>query len=183
MSVLSLLVIAVALSADSFAAAIGRGAVAVGPAAGKALAAGAVFGAFQAAMPFAGSLLGEGVGPWVAPVDHWVAFAILAGLGLHMMLPGRDGERTARVRGAVGLLLVAFATSVDAFAAGFGTALIDLPVWPLAAAAGAVTFALSALGMRLGAVLGESWGRRAEIAGGLMLAAVGASIVVDHLSA
>ncbi|MBM3558436.1 MAG: hypothetical protein FJX53_00750 [Alphaproteobacteria bacterium] len=182
MSVMSLLVVAVALSADAFAAAIGRGVTAVSPAAGAALAAGVAFGGFQAAIPVAGALLGEGVGPWVAPVDHWIAFAILAGLGLHMIVPC-GGHRPARLAGPLGLLLVAFATSIDAFAAGFGTALLDRPGWPLAAAAGVVTFALSSVGLRIGAALGESWGRRAEIVGGLMLAAVGASILVDHLSA
>lgn len=183
MTVASLLLVALALAADSFAAALGRGAVLAGPKLGAALAAGAAFGGFQAAMPMAGEWLGAGIGPWVAPVDHWIAFAILAGIGLHMILPRGGEQRAARLPGAVGLLLVAFATSIDALAAGFGAALMALPVWPLALAAGIVTFAVSALGLRLGAALGESWGRRAEIAGGLMLAAVGASIVVDHLSA
>ena len=183
MTVVSLLIVALALAADSFAAALGRGAALAGPGVGAALAAGAAFGGFQAAMPMLGAMLGAGVGPWVAPVDHWIAFAILAGIGAHMILPHGGEQRASRLPGMAGLLLVAFATSIDALAAGFGAAVMALPVWPLALAAGFVTFAVSALGLRLGAALGESWGRRAEVAGGLMLAAIGASIVVDHLSA
>jgi hypothetical protein len=56
-------------------------------------------------------------------------------------------------------------------------------VMPIAAAIGLATLSMVTIGVMLGRVLGAMAGRRAELAGGLILIAIGTAILVDHLSA
>jgi len=171
------LLLAVALAMDAFAVALTQGAR-FRPRAGGALAIGATFGAFQGAMPLIGWAIGAVALAYVAAVDHWIAFALLAFLGGRMVLGGGDGE-AERLTGKA-LLIAGIATSIDALAAGI--TLPTLGFAPLLACAliGVVTFALSALGVLIGRAAGDRYGRPAELLGGLILVALGCRILYEH---
>jgi manganese efflux pump family protein len=171
------LLLALALAMDAFAVALTQGAR-FRPGAGGALTIGATFGMFQGVMPLIGWGIGAVALAYVAAVDHWIAFALLAFLGARMVLGGGDGD-APRLTGKA-LLVAGVATSIDALAAGITLPALGVP--PLAACAliGVVTFALSAAGVLLGRAAGDRYGRAAEIFGGLILIALGCRILYQH---
>lgn len=175
------------MAADAFAAAIGKGIALRSPSAREALRHGVVFGAIAAAMPAVGWLLGSLMGDAVAEWDHWVAFALLAGLGVTMAVKSLQQEEGADAgpsrEGLVVLAVAGFATSIDAFAAGVSLAFIDAAIVDVSIAIGVATFAAVTVGVLLGRHLGQAMGRAAEFVGGLILVGIGLSILYQHLSA
>ena len=187
MDLVSVLLIAVGLSMDAFAVAIGRGAVLPRPERVRgALSMALAFGLFQALMPVAGWLLGSAFAGLIEGVDHWIAFLLLAGIGGRMIYEAvRAGEEEVRPALSVRvLLLLAVATSIDALAVGIGLRLAD-PATPILVAGlliGIVTFGLSLAGGLLGSRLGERFGRSMEVLGGVVLIGIGLRILVEHLA-
>jgi putative Mn2+ efflux pump MntP len=145
-----------------------------------------LFGGFQAAMPVAGWALGATLGPWIARWDHWIAFGLLVVLGGRMLVEAtRGGDEAA---GAAGdpfalrtLLVLAVATSIDAFAVGITLPLLDAPFVRSVVTIGVVTALLSAAGVLLGRRFGAHLGRRADALGGVVLIVLGVEILVSHL--
>lgn len=187
MNPVSTALLALAMSTDAFAAAVGKGMSLRQPHWREALRTGAIFGVIEGLTPVLGWALGLAAADYVKNWDHWIAFALLSGLGLHMAIAGvrrRDtGTQEKPVRHAFWLLaLTGFATSVDAMVVGVGLAFLDVPIVPVALAIGCTTFAAVTLGVMLGRVLGAAAGRRAEVVGGLVLIGIGAAILVEHLA-
>ena len=117
----------------------------------------------------------------MAAWSHWATFLLLAGVSLHMLWEavGREesGPRADPTRGLL-LVTLCVATSVDALAAGLSMALLGTSVWLPAVVTGVLTALLSAGGITFGNRLGPRWGKAAEIAGGLVLLAIGLRILV-----
>jgi putative Mn2+ efflux pump MntP len=82
MSSWTLLLIALGVSADAFALALGKGLQLQRQLVRDALILAVTFGVFQALMPVLGWLLGTGVRDYIVDVDHWIAFTLLAHLGV-----------------------------------------------------------------------------------------------------
>lgn len=180
-----LLLLALALAMDAFAVAIAQGANAR-PGAGAAVRIGAAFGLAQGLMPLGGWIAGLAFAGMIQAVDHWIAFGLLAVLGAKMiregMADGDDDVRTVPLAGRA-LFVAAVATSIDAAAAGLTLNEFAVPVGIACGMIGAVTALLCWAGTLAGAAVGEQFGKRAEIAGGIVLIAIGAKILVEHLSA
>ena len=70
---------------------------------------------------------------------------------------------------------------MDALAVGVTLAFLQVRIVPAVSFIGAVTFLLSAMGVRLGHVFGCRFKSKAEIAGGLVLIAMGIKILLEHL--
>ncbi len=142
------------------------------------------FGLFQFIMPVLGWLAGAEVERWIQNYDHWIAFALLAFVGLRMIKSavGREDEayRGDPSRGWM-LVLLSVAVSIDALAVGFTLGLLGISVWYPAVLIGMVTGALSLVGLRLGRGLGRRFGKPLEIFGGLVLIGIGLRILMDHL--
>lgn len=145
---------------------------------------GGFFGGFQALMPLLGGLAGRGVRGFVAEVDHWIAFGLLAVIGGKMVVESfraRREECVARPLTPVLMLTLAVATSIDALAAGFGISLLGVPLLLPAAVIGATTASLSVGGALLAVRLERYLRGNAELVGGLALVAIGLRIVAEHL--
>jgi putative Mn2+ efflux pump MntP len=173
------LLLAIALAMDAFAVALTQGAR-FRPSARGAVAIALTFGAFQALMPLAGWGIGAVALGLVAAVDHWIAFGLLAFLGVRM-LGGHVGEQeAARALTGRALLVAGIATSIDALAAGI--TLPTLGIAPLLAAGliGLVTFVMSGVGVVLGRRAGDRLGAWAERAGGVILIGLGCRILAQH---
>jgi putative Mn2+ efflux pump MntP len=188
MNLASTALIAFAMSTDAFAAAIGKGAALHRPHWREALRTGLVFGVIEGLTPVVGWALGVAAAPYVEAWDHWIAFALLGALGLHMIRAGLDAAAAAPAERPQShslrrLAVTGFATSIDAMAIGVGIALIDADIVVTAAAIGVTTLVMVTLGVMLGRVLGSLVGRRAEVAGGLVLIGIGSAILWQHLSA
>lgn len=146
----------------------------------------AVFGIFQAVMPAIGYAGGALFRDAISAYDHWVAFALLAAVGGHMIKESRAPRNDDRPRGNAfaprRLLLLGFATSIDALAVGLTLALLEVPVGMAVAIIGLMTFVLCIPAARLGARLGSAFAHRAELFGGVVLIAIGTNILIQHLS-
>ena len=187
MDTLSVLLIAIGLSMDALAVAIGRGA-AIPPEARVqgVLAMGITFGLFQALMPIGGWFLGSSFATLVGAIDHWFAFLLLALIGGRMVYEAatRSGDEERAPLTLWTLLLLAVATSIDALAVGVGLRFADpaMPILTAAALIGVVTFSFSLGGGLLGSRLGERFGRSMEALGGLVLIGIGLRILLEDLA-
>ena len=188
MNLASTALLALAMSTDAFAAAVGKGSALHRPHWKEALRTGIIFGTIEAITPVVGWALGRAAAPYVSAWDHWIAFALLGALGLGMI---RGGLRAPEVNHADKprrhgfwlLALTGFATSIDAMAVGVGLALLGVDIVPIAVAIGTATFLMVTVGVMLGRVLGVLAGQRAEVAGGFVLVGIGTAILLEHLNA
>ena len=180
---LEVILLAAALAMDAFAVALVHGAVAR-PGWAGALTVGLAFGLAQGLMPLFGWSLGQAFAGPVEAFDHWIAFALLGGIGVKMIHDAAAGgpEATVALAGW-GLLTAAVATSVDAAAAGVTLPALGAPVGVSVVTIGLLTAALCVLGVRIGRGAGAKLGRWAGLAGGVALIGLGAKILVEHLSA
>ncbi|MEN3275243.1 MAG: manganese efflux pump family protein [Massilia sp.] len=178
--------LALAMSTDAFAAAVGKGAALQRPHWREALRTGAIFGVIEGLTPLLGWALGHAAAPYVQAWDHWIAFVLLGVLGLRMMREGfsapEAGEDKPNSHSFLRLALTGMATSVDALIVGAGLAFIDANILVTAAAIGFATFVMVTLGVMLGRGLGALVGKRAELVGGIVLIVIGSLILYDHLT-
>jgi putative Mn2+ efflux pump MntP len=193
MSLASILVLAVGLAMDATAVAAARGVAMHRIRARQVALVALLFGGFQAAMPLLGWGLGAQLGPAVQAWDHWIAFVLLVAIGAKMLHEARGAG--AGGTGAGGgeprpasdafapkvLLVLAIATSIDAFAAGVTLPLLDAPLLLSVATIGLTTALLSALGLFAGQRFGALLGRRLDAVGGLVLVGLGCAVLFEHL--
>jgi len=191
MSVIELLLLAVALAMDAFAVSICKGLSSKESYIKTGLVCGAWFGIFQALMPFLGWLLASLVATYVESVSAYIAFILLVFLGGKMIFEAikegdtchccEENEKNASLSFRV-MLGFAIATSIDAMAAGVTLAVNGEKRVALALAfIGTVTFLFCFIGAAVGAKVGERWRSKAEIIGGVILIALGAKILIEYL--
>jgi putative Mn2+ efflux pump MntP len=185
LSVLSVIFLAFSMSADAFAAALGKGARLDRPGWGEALRTGAIFGGIEAVTPVIGWALGRAASAYIEAFDHWIAFALLLGIGGKMIWDAvrrHEGEEKPASHSFLVLAATAMGTSIDALAVGVTLALIDASIVVNALAIGAATFTMTAIGVLAGRALGERFGRYAEAAGGAILIGIGCRILLQHMA-
>lgn len=143
------------------------------------------FGLFQAVMPILGWMAGLSVERQIRMVDHWIAFALLSYVGLHMIHAGLGSEENRLqqdpTRGSR-LAVLSLATSIDALAVGLSLAMLRVSIWYPALVIGVVAAAGTLIGLFVGARFGAALGRRMEVFGGVVLLAIGVRILYAHLS-
>lgn len=182
MSLWELFVIAVGLSMDAFAVAICKGLSVQKVSLRHAACAGLWFGGFQALMPLIGWLLGSQFQSLIERFDHWIAFVLLAILGINMILESREEDECCDCSFVWRAMLpMAVATSIDALAVGVTFAFLQVDILPAVLFIGVTTFVFSAVGVRLGSVLGQRFQTAAQIFGGVVLILMGTKILLEHL--
>lgn len=187
MGTIELFITAVALSMDAFAVAICKGLSTGRVRIKHIVVVGAWFGGFQALMPLIGYLLGSTFAKYIEPIDHWVAFALLALLGANMIKEAltegcEECEKTDASLGFRVMLTMAIATSIDALAVGISFAMLsDVNIWLAIGFIGVITFTLSGLGTKIGSVFGAKNKKYAELSGGIVLFLMGVKILLEHL--
>ncbi len=189
MGFLDILVLAVALSMDSFTMAIISGVVLKRRDWGVIVPLGFLFGFFQAAMPLLGWLLTARFSRYIEAYDHWIAFALLVLIGGKMIV-GSFQEKVQYAFNPVRLntqIALALATSIDALAVGIsfvcvGYTTLGSLLFPLLAV-GIASFVLGVAGCLLGIRFGVTVSRRMkpELFGGVILVFIGIKILFSHL--
>lgn len=142
------------------------------------------FGLFQFMMPVTGWFLGTGFVSYVQAVDHWIAFALLAFVGGRMVRQGfSDSKDCLHKDPSKGLTMVvlSFATSIDALAIGLGLAVIDVNIWYPSVFIGIITCAMSVAAIGIGKRVGAAFGPRMEVAGGILLIFLGLKILIPAI--
>lgn len=183
MSLFSLFLLAVGLSMDAFAVSVCKGLSMKKITRRTCCLVGLWFGGFQALMPLIGYLLGSRFEQYITAIDHWIAFGLLAVIGLSMIKEAlsKDEEPLDASLHVKTMFLLAVATSIDALAVGITFAFLQVDILPAVSFIGIITFLLSALGMKVGNVFGSRYKSWAEIAGGVILMAIGIKILLEHL--
>ncbi|MCE1253044.1 MAG: manganese efflux pump MntP family protein [Anaerolineae bacterium] len=142
------------------------------------------FGIFQSGMTALGWLAGSTVVQYVSQIDHWIAFILLAYVGLNLIRSGLNKDKNAFEQdpstGKI-LVMLSFATSIDAFAVGLSIALLNIPILLSIIAIGMVALLLSAIGLFAGCCLEAAFGEKMEIVGGLILLGIGIRVLITHL--
>jgi manganese efflux pump family protein len=186
MSFLSLSVLAVGLAMDAAAVSASCGLMTPALRPRHFLMVALFFGGFQALMPLLGFWLGSQIGAVVSAWDHWIAFVVLGGIGLHMIHEARTGGDEPRserdVFGLRMMTMLAIATSIDAFAVGVTLPMLNAPLALSLITIGVTTATLSALGLWIGRRFGAGVGRRMDAFGGIVLVLFGTKILIEHLS-
>lgn len=188
MGFVELFLIGVGLSMDAFAVSICKGLGMKRLNMKQALVIGLFFGGFQALMPLIGWALGTQLADFITPIDHWIAFILLALIGGKMLLDafsGGDEEDAGEPKDArldlKELLMLAIATSIDALAVGITFAFLGVNIVVAIAVIGVTTFVLSVVGVAVGHAFGARYEKGATIAGGIVLILIGCKILLEHL--
>jgi len=142
------------------------------------------FGVFQTGMTLLGWLAGSTIATFIDSIDHWVAMALLGYVGVNMIRSGFNPQAETYAsnpsKGGT-LLMLCVATSLDALAVGLSMAMLKTSIIFPALLIGVVASALSAIGLLAGTRLGETFGKRMEIIGGLILIGIGVRVVLTHI--
>ncbi len=183
MEFLTSLLIALGLAMDAFAVSLGIGTTGQAKDRRAKFRLAFHFGVFQAGMTLLGWLAGSTIANFINAFDHWIALVLLAYVGINMIRSGfdADGEtyRTDPSKGKT-LMMLCVATSLDAMAVGLSMAMIHTPVIFPSLIIGVVASGLSIFGLLAGHKLGEAFGKRMEILGGLILVGIGIRILLVH---
>lgn len=182
MSLADLFIIALGLSMDAFAVSICKGLSVRKMQLRHALICGVWFGAFQALMPLLGYWLGSGFAGLIGSFGHWVAFALLAIIGINMIRESFGGEEEVTPDfSPKAMLPLAVATSIDALAVGVSFAATGTDIVAAVLFIGIVTLVVSAAGVKIGNLFGTRYKALAERAGGSVLVLMGLKILLQGL--
>ncbi len=189
MNLLTTILLALGMSVDAFAAALARGAGSLHYTWQQTVKTALIFGIVETITPLIGWLAGSMTQKFIAEYDHWLAFGLLLVLGLKMIWGALhdNGEETAAADGnrtdttLTLTIITAIATSIDSMVVGVGLAFLDANIWLTALAIGTSTTIMAAVGLRLGRLLGQKIGSRAEMAGGVVLIGISTFILLEHL--
>lgn len=186
MNLLTILLIALALSMDAFAVSIASGIAIKKLRIEHALTIALWFGIFQAIMPLIGWFGGVNLRDVLEGVDHWVVFGLLLLIGFKMIWEAFKIDPIEKESNPLDihiLFTLSLATSLDALATGVSFALLGIPVVMPVIIIGAVTFLISFAGVWIGGKGGHFFGKKMEIAAGIILIIIGIKVLLSHLMA
>lgn len=174
-------VIALGLSMDAFAVSISKGLAMRAFRWKQALAIACCFGLFQGIMPV-GYVVGLQFSQMIQNWNHWIAFALLAIIGVNMIREGlsSDDEPAPSLISLKHLLTLGVATSIDALAVGVSFAFLSVDILLAVFIIGLITFVISFIGVKSGHFLGKKFKSKAEIFGGLVLLVMAVKILHEH---
>lgn len=183
MSPLEIIILSIGLGMDAFAVSVCKGLSMIKMDWKKGIIIGGYFGFFQAIMPVIGYFLGIRFENDIKAFDHWIAFGLLAFLGIKMIKDIYQKEETSQNDSVdiKTMLLLAVATSIDALAVGITLAFLNVSIFTSAISIGVITFFLSVVGVKIGHIFGDKYEKRAQFVGGVILILIGTKILCEHL--
>ena len=186
MGFFELFLLAVGLSMDAFAVSVCKGLAMKRATLKGALTCGVWFGGFQALMPLIGFFLGAMFAEAIEAFDHWVAFGLLALIGVNMLREAFGSDECEECHDAdlsvKTMFIMAVATSIDALAVGISLAMAgNVNIFAAVIFIGLTTCVLSSIGVKIGNVFGSRYEHKAEAVGGIILILLGTKILLEHL--
>jgi putative Mn2+ efflux pump MntP len=182
---LSIFIIALGLSADCFAVALGNSISQKTLSLWQGFRVAFFFGFFQSAMIVLGWLAGRTVIDFISAYDHWLSFGLLAFVGGRMIWESfhenEEKENRTDITKWWLLITLSIATSLDSLAVGLSFAFLKVNLLMASTTIGIVAFIITFLGFFAGKKLGSLVGKRAEIIGGIILILIGLRILLEHL--
>jgi putative Mn2+ efflux pump MntP len=182
MGILEIFILGVGLSMDAFAVSVCKGLAVRELKFKHAMIVGIYFGGFQTLMPLIGHLLGKQFESLINSIDHWIAFVLLAFIGINMIRESREeAEELNNSFAFRTMFTLAVATSIDALAVGITFSFLKVQIVSAVCIIGCTTFVLSAIGIKIGNVFGTKYKSKAELVGGIVLILIGLKILLEHL--
>ena len=185
MDLLTIILISIALAMDAFSVSITKGFTVKNITTMETLWFGIFFGGFQALMPVLGWIAGIQLEHFISSIAPWVAFIILSAIGFKMIYESLTSDEEEKLKKAKfsfkELTLLAVATSIDAFAVGVTFAILNTPILVPIILIGLTAFIFSEIGIVIGKKLGQFFGDKFEIIGGIVLVFLGLKILLDGL--
>ena len=185
MGFIELFLLAIGLSMDAFAVSVCKGLSVKKAGLKESAICGGWFGGFQGLMPLIGFFLGTLFAGVIEAFDHWVAFGLLAIIGINMLKEAFEKECECCDKNAdfsVKTMFVMAVASIDALAVGISLAMAgDVNIVVAVVLIGVTTFLLSGLGVKIGNIFGNRFEKKAQIAGGVILILLGVKILLEHL--
>lgn len=186
MDLISIIIIGIGLSMDCFAVSISKGVCLKKFKFKRVFRMAALFGLFQAIMPLIGYFLGFSFAQDIKDYDHWIAFFLLGFIGLKMFLEGLKPvnftcETTQNPFRWKLLLTLSVATSIDAMATGIVFVTFPTQIALAVLIIGFISFLFSIFGVYLGIRFRHRIKINPELAGGIILIAIGIKILIEHL--
>lgn len=185
MDVITLLFLALGLSADAFAVSVTNGICCRKINCKNAILTGITFGFFQALMPVIGFFLGRAFFDVIHRYQHFAALLLLGAIGINMLsdaiksIHSEEVSRKDDIFTAKNLVLQGIATSIDAMAAGVSFAVLQINILYSSLLIGAVTFLCCFLGVYIGRLFGALLGASARLVGGSILILIGLKIFIE----
>ena len=189
MTLVEIIVLGVALSADAFAVTISNTFVYATESRARLMLMPIMFGLFQGIMPVAGYLLGGLAAEVIEAYAGIITLVILGFVGGNMVREGvsalmgkgdADGEPEEGGAGPVAkrltfvtVLAQAIVTAIDAFAVGVSLRAQAVNVVVASSIIALTTFLCCVVALVLGRKLGEVLGDRAQVVGGIVLVTIG----------
>lgn len=193
MNVMTLLLVALALGTDAFALAVGIGVTGIRKK--RMLIVSLVICLFHIFMPLIGLGIGTVLGNLVGDVATIIGAIVLIVIGLNMLWDvlksnkqifsfpqakkhlNMTAQKNRSVDSFWGLMMLAASVSIDALSVGFGLGALKAQLWGTVLVLGIVAGAMTGIGFYLGRGLGNKMGEKAEVAGGIILTAVGIKLL------
>ena len=183
MDILEIIAIGIGLAMDSFAASICKGLSIKKMSPKKIFLIAFYFGIFHLGMPVIGYFLGTTFSSYANRIDHWIAFILLAFIGIRMIISSFSKKKSKHTDDTSfkQMFALVIATSIDALAIGVTFAFFETNIILSASIIGVITFVLSTIGVTIGHKFGGKLGKKAELAGGVILVMIGLKILLEHL--
>lgn len=185
MNLLSIVILAIGLAADCFAVSLCKGMTSKQLPWHRVTLMALLFGLFQGGMPLITYFLGIGFARYINPLDHWIAFLLLAFIGGKMIIESfkKENDKNPEDYSWITIFTLALATSIDALAMG----IIFVPYPQLVAIAISIiaitSFVASMAGSSIGYFFGKRFKLNVELLGGIILIGMGVKILIEHLFA
>jgi putative Mn2+ efflux pump MntP len=146
-----------------------------------------LFATFETLMPLLGVAVGAPLGHKIGNAADYIASALLMALGLYMLRESDEDDEGERLlsmtrRGVYGAAALGVSISLDELAIGFSAGLLRLPILPVVVVIGVQAFAVTQIGVRVGARLGKRWRESAERLAGIALLTLGVILLAVRLT-
>jgi len=184
MDIISTILIAFGLAMDCFAVSLSTGLCNQKVPQKDIVRMGLFFGGFQAGMTLIGYFFGSLLQKEIQGIDHWIAFMLLAILGIRMIHEActEKEEEKCTILNIKKLTMLSIATSIDALAVGVSFAMISYKITFPTFMIGFISFGMAIIGGNLGKrTASHVSGKGAEIVGGLVLIGIGIKILFEHI--
>lgn len=182
MNIITIILIAIGLSIDSFAVSTASGCILQSVNFFKRVKVALVLALFQGSMPILGWYIGNIFSEKIVKYDHWIAFTLLLLIGLKMIYEGFKDEHNPKldILKPISLIILGIATSIDALVVGLSMSLIGQSIWLPAIIIGIVTFIFSYGGIYFGYIISKKLKFKVEYIGGIILILLGFKILIEH---
>lgn len=184
MDFFSILIIALGLSADSFAISVTSGVILKRVSFYQTFKIAFFLAFFQGIMPVIGWMAGYSFKLMIADYDHWVAFILLLAIGLKMIFDGlKDKSVDEKINplNTIVLIGLSVATSIDALIVGVSFGILEVKILISSIIIFLITFLASSTGLKLGCRFSKLVKYKLDVIAGIVLIGIGTKILVEHL--